>query len=160
MNTRYLLSHRWKRPAWIALLFFLACGVIHAFVWELDFPFLHWRGFNLFPGRFFPGAPASSHWIDVNITNTLLGMGIIVSALLAGFSAELREDEYVASMRLSALSWAVIVNYLLLLLAFLLFYDLSFFVAMEYNLFTTLLLFVFRFRYLLYRSGKNLPDEK
>lgn len=160
MNTRYLLPHRWKRPAWIALLFFLACGVIHGFVWEIDFPFLHWRVFNLFPDQFLPGAGGSSHWLDVNITNTLLGLGIIASALAAGFSAEAQEDEYVASMRLSALSWAVIVNYALLSLAFLLFYECSFLSAMEYNLFTTLLLFVFRFRYLLYQSGKSLPDEK
>lgn len=160
MTKQYLLPHRWKRPAWLSLLGFLVVGIVHAFVFEFDYPFLRWEVFNLFPVSVFPGSPKPSHWEEVNISNTLLGVGIILSALAAGFSAEDREDEYVSRLRLSALSWALIVNYGLLLLAFLLLYDFSFVSAMEYNLFTVLLLFVFRFRYLLYRSRKSLSDEK
>lgn len=160
MTTKYLLPHGWKAPAWIALFVFLVLGIIHSSLGEIDLPFLHRTVFNAFPGNFLSSAEPSSHWQQVNITNTILGIGIILSALAAGFSAEATEDEYVAGLRLSALSWAVIWNYGLLILAFLFLYDFSFLSAMEYNLFTVLLLFVFRFRYLLYRSRKNLPNEK
>lgn len=160
MNKQHLLPHRWKRPSWFSLLLFLSLGLVHTFFKELDYPFLHWKVFNLFPANILGSNTAPAHWTDVNIMNTILGIGIILSALAAGFSAERNEDEYVAKLRLAALSWALIVNYILLLIAFVLLYDFSFIAAMEYNLFTVLLLFVFRFRYLLYRSRKSLPDEK
>jgi ABC-type Fe3+-siderophore transport system permease subunit len=99
-------------------------------------------------------------FIDVNITNTIIGVLFITGALLVGFSREKREDEFIAGIRLSSLLWAVAVNYLLLLLAFIFIYGTPFLDVMLYNMFTVLILFIARFHYMLYKNSKPLTDEK
>jgi hypothetical protein len=71
---------------------------------------------------------------------------------MVGFSKEKIEDEYIASIRMNALVWAVFVNYSLLIVAFIFIYDLSFLNVMAYNMFTVLLLFIIRFHYLLFKK--------
>ena len=87
-------------------------------------------------------------------------MLFIIGALLVGFSKEKQEDEYIAEVRLNALLWAVLVNYCLLLAAFVFVYGLSFLTVMIYNMFTVLILFIARFHIALYRNAKNISDEK
>jgi hypothetical protein len=96
----------------------------------------------------------------VNLANTIVGILFIVSCLLVGFSREKNEDEFIDKIRLSSLLWAVLVNYLLLLFAFLFVYEIAFLNVMIYNMFTTLLIFILRFNYVLYRNSKFVSDEK
>lgn len=91
-----------------------------------------------------------------NITNTLIGTLFIAGALLVSFSKEKNEDEFIQSLRLSSLSWAVLVNYLLLALAFLFIYGMAFLQVMIYNMFTTLIIYIVRFNYVLYRNSKTI----
>ncbi|TMI78086.1 MAG: hypothetical protein E6H10_17830 [Bacteroidetes bacterium] len=95
-----------------------------------------------------------------NVTDTVVGVPFIIGALLVSFSKEKNEDEFIAEIRLSSLLWAVWVNYILLLVSFLLVYGSPFIEVMVYNMFTTLLIFIVRFNYLLYRNRKTVPDEK
>jgi len=94
-------------------------------------------------------------YIETSLTNTLLGSLFIIGGLLVSFSKEKIEDEYIASLRLSSLMWAVLLNYLILLLSFLLVYRLSFLDIMVYNMFTVLIIFILRFHYLIYKNSKN-----
>jgi hypothetical protein len=97
---------------------------------------------------------------ETNVTNTLVGSLFIIGALLVGFSKERNEDEFIAEIRLSSLLWAVLANYILLLVAFLFVYGSPFLEVMIFNMFTTLLLFIIRFNYLLYKNSKTVLDEK
>src|SRR5438034_604935 len=64
---------------------------------------------------------------NTNITNTIVGAGFLIGALLVSFSKEKNEDEFIAEIRLSSLLWAVCVSYTLLLVAFLFVYGSPFF---------------------------------
>lgn len=93
--------------------------------------------------------------LETNLTNTILGSLFIIGALFVSFSKEKIEDEYIASLRLSSIMWAVLLNYLILLLSFLLVYGLSFLDIMMYNMFTILIIFILRFHYLILKTSKN-----
>ncbi len=90
-----------------------------------------------------------------NIVNTLLGFLFITGALLVSFSKEKNEDEFIASLRQSSLLWAVLLNYILLALAFLFIYGLAFLQVMLYNMFTVLIIYIIRFNYVLVCSNKS-----
>ena len=109
------------------------------------------------------GFSKSGKWfvIDyVEMFNTIVGIFLIVSLLLVGFSKERIEDEYVKSLRLSSLQWAVVVNYIILIAAFLFVYDLDFMYVMIFNVFTVLIIYVARFNILLYMNSKKLKNEE
>lgn len=95
-----------------------------------------------------------------NITSTLLGVLFIVGGILSGFSKVREEDEYIRSMRLSALLWAVLLNYAILLLAFLLIYGIDFLSIMVYNMFTILIFYNARLHYMLYRSKLDTSHDE
>ena len=106
---------------------------------------------------------AETHYfsfVKANSTYTLAGLLFICSALLVGFSKEKTEDEFIANLRLSSLLWAVLVNYTLMLLAFIFVYGPSFLQVMMYNIFTVLAIFIVRFNYVLYKNAKSAADEK
>lgn len=143
-----LLPHRVKLPG---LVLFVTSGVIGLVqtVSGYELPALKCTVFSLVDSEFL-GKTHYFSWNQTNITSTLLGVLFIVGGMMAGFSKEQEEDEYTQSIRLSALTWSVWINYSFLLLAFLLVYGLDFLSVMVYNMFTTLLFFNLRYYYLLY----------
>lgn len=103
-----------------------------------------------------------THWglITKDITLTFVGVVFIIGAMLVGFSKEKKEDEFIAKLRLSSLMWAVWVNYILLLLAFIFIYGLGFLNVMIYNMFTVMLIFIGRFNFILFKNKMSAPNEK
>ncbi len=91
-----------------------------------------------------------------NLTDEIAAIGVIFSLLLIAFSREKVEDEMIGQLRLEALQWSVYANYIVLAIAILTLYDNAFFSVMIYNMFTVLLVFITRFRWLLYRSNHTL----
>lgn len=89
-------------------------------------------------------------------TDEIVAIGIILGLLLIAFSREKVEDEMISQLRLEALQWSVYANYLILTVAILAVYDLAFIDVMVYNMFTVLLVFVGRFRWLIYRNNHRL----
>src|SRR5699024_10076420 len=87
------------------------------------------------------------NFIKTDIVNTLIGVLFIIGGLMVSFSSERNEDEYIANLRLNSLLWAVLVNYLILLLMFLFIYGLGFLNVMVYNMFTVLIIFIAKFHY-------------
>lgn len=92
--------------------------------------------------------------IYTNVANTLIGTFFIVGGLLVSFSQEKNEDEFISSLRQSSLLWSVLVNYVLLALAFLFIYGMAFLQVMVYNMFTILIIYIIRFNYVLYRNNR------
>ena len=153
-----LFPHKAKLPG--LLLFFGSgiFGLVHI-ITRYELPLLNVPVFSLVNSELL-GKTDYFSVSTTNITSTLLGILFILGGLMAGFSKVNNEDEYIRTMRLSSLSWAVIMNYLILLLAFLLIYGIDFLTVMVYNMFTTLIFFNLRFHYLLYRStSAELHDE-
>jgi len=158
MNQFIILPNRCKKIGLIILGFSSVLGLLVMFN-ELEFSWLDMKTFalvsdtGLYKHQYFK-------FNETNLTNTIVGLFCIIGALMVGFSREKREDEYIRDTRLSALLWAVAVNYILLFFAFLLIYDTAFLSVMVYNMFTILLLFIIRFHYVLYRNSKSVSDEK
>ncbi|MCY7356493.1 MAG: hypothetical protein LH609_03320 [Rudanella sp.] len=71
------------------------------------------------------------------------------------FSRERIEDEMIGRMRLEALQWSVVVNYLILAVLILVSHGLGFFYILAHNMFTLLLVFIARMRWLMYRNTRQ-----
>lgn len=153
-----LLPHKYKKVGWILLIpaTILWIYLIYKGYDGLDIDvtvFAIISEFGLSEGQYFD-------LIQVDITNTLAGIFFIAGALLVIFSKERNEDEFIASLRQSSILWAVLVNYILLFLAFVFIYGFAFLTVMMYNMFTILIIYIIRFHYILYRNSQKLSDEE
>jgi hypothetical protein len=163
MTQSLLLPHRFKKIGWLILVPATILGIILA-IGDFDTDWFSTRVFAFFSdeiksGQFAEGGKLFS-FIHTNVTNTIVGVLFLIGALLTAFSREKQEDEYIEKLRLSSLLWAVWVNYILLLLAFIFVYGFAFLNVMIYNMFTILIIFIARFNYILYQNRKGATDEK
>ena len=161
MSSKLLLPNKLKIIGWCLFIPATIFGIIIS-ITDFEVSWLHAKVIALFNDDFFAttGKNQTFSIIDTNLTRTVVGVLFIIGALFVGFSKEKREDEFIEKLRLSSLLWAVWVNYILLLLAFLFIYGSTFLTVMMYNMFTVLLLFVLRFNFILYKNFKTVQDEK
>ena len=82
-----------------------------------------------------------------------------MGGMFVAFAKQKTEDEFIMKLRLLSFQWAILINYSLLLLCFIFIYDLSFLSVMVYNMFTVLILFIFRFHYLLYKFNDSTNEK-
>lgn len=153
MTQLLLLPHNYKRIGWIILVPVL---IIHILTITELIDVDTWTApvFAIYHDDFL----SESHsWsiIKTPILQTLMGVLFIIGALMVGFSKEKIEDEYIAQLRMNALIWAVVINYILLILAFIFIYGTPFLNIMIYNMFTILIIFIIRFHYLLFKHSKK-----
>ncbi|MBO0951486.1 hypothetical protein [Fibrella forsythiae] len=142
MTTRLLFPHRFRLIGWII---FVPSAILGLATMYADYE-ISWLKFGTIDSVF--GIAQN------NMTNELAGIGAIIGLVLAAFSEERLEDEMINQLRLEALQWSVYANYAVLAIAMLLFYDSDFFNVMVYNMFTMLLVFIGRFRWLIYRNDQ------
>lgn len=146
--TYWLLPHRFKVPG--VFLFIVSGGLgLLQIITGYEWPVLKLRVFAILNSELL-GKVSYFSWHETNVTATLLGMVFIAGGLMAGFSKEKQDDEYIRSLRWAALTWSVWLNYILLFLAFVFVYGVDFLSIMVYNMFTILLFFNARYYYLLY----------
>ena len=152
MSKSLLLSNKFKKIGWMIFIPSLVTGLCLAFT-GFEPGWLSGKMLSVFPSlssdRYFAV-------VHVNFVNTIVGLLFISGGLLVGFLKEKNEDEYIARLRLASLLWAVLVNYILLSVAFVFIYDTAFLSVMIYNMFTVLLIFIVRFNYILFRNSKSL----
>jgi len=156
MSNKLLLANKYKKVGWIIFIPSIILGLYKLIV-GFEPTWLNVKVFSIFPSFF---GKKYFNLVQVDLSTTILGILIIVGALLVGFTKEKNEDEFIAKIRLTSLLWAVLVNYLLLLIAFIFIYDTAFLNVMIYNMFTVLLIFIIRFNYILYKNSKSVSDEK
>ena len=144
MKKLYLLPHYCRSIGYVLLVSFLALGIAYM-GWGYELP---WLQYDRMPRG--SGLDFSNN----NFTDEVACIGIIVSLILIAFSKEKIEDEAIQFFRLEALQWAVYANYLVLILSILLCYGVKFFIVMTYNMFTILIIFIIRFRFVLYQHTK------
>lgn len=143
MKSKFLLPHAYKKIGWFISLPFIFLGFTWTYLTEADSKLSTMVGQQI--GR------AMGDYSD-----EFISIGIFVGLLLVSFSREKDEDEYISKIRLESLQLAVLVNYVLLILATVFIYDMAYFNVMIYNMFTILLIFIIRFHFLLYRQKKSL----
>lgn len=88
-----------------------------------------------------------------NYTDEVALTGMIIGLLLIAFSREKEEDEFINKIRLESLQWAILVNYILLIIATWAVYGFNFIDVMIYNMLTVLLIFIIRFHILIWRNN-------
>ncbi|RPD38022.1 hypothetical protein [Chitinophaga barathri] len=136
MKPKYLLPHVYKKIGWF-----------------IAIPFLTYAIYSYILGDIFT-LPYSADSLEnkIPLFGTIMLIGLFAGLLLVSFSKEKTEDEYISRLRLESLQLAVIINYILLIIAALALYGLDFLSVMTYNMFTVLLIFIIRFNFLLYRN--------
>jgi len=152
MLTKLLLPHRFKRIGWcLTILTGITAAILFSGSYQGSWLDLGSYGFI---SRTDMGTRHVTNLIynSTNILGQVVAALLIVSLLLVAFSKEKMEDEYIASIRSSAMIWAIWAYYLQLFLIFLLVYGPTFVSLMLYNIFTVLILFIARFHYLMNKA--------
>lgn len=151
MNTLKLLPNRFKKIGWSIFIPSLILGIISLTGIinspEISFPVFYNSGFPLSnedSGLF--------KTTEIDFFANLFGILIIIGGTLVGFSKEKIEDEYISSLRLKSVFWSLIITYSIVLVLFLAIFGTLFFTAMILIMFLPLVLYVFRFNYLLLKK--------
>lgn len=140
MNKSLLIPNRYKKIGFWIFLIFLVFGLLVRFA-DLQLPFLT-----------IPRVEKSILDDMINLTDELALTGIIIGLLFIAFSREKVEDEFISKMRLESLQWAVLINYILLIVATWLVHGFAYIDVMMYNMLTVLIIFIIRFHYTLRKN--------
>ena len=151
MKTLQLFPHRFKKMGWFIFIPSLIMGILTLSGVirnvEISVPVFFNNGLS-FTGDdvgFFKTT-------TIDLFPNLFGILIIIGGILVGFSKEQTEDEYISSLRLRSVFWSLIVSYTLILLLFVTVFGSVFFTMMILIMFLPLVLYVFRFNYLLLKK--------
>ncbi|AZB28217.1 MULTISPECIES: hypothetical protein [Chryseobacterium] len=149
MNTLQLFPNRYKKIGWFIFIPSLILGII-SLTGIINFPEVS------LPVFYNSGFPLNSEDLglfkttEIDFFTNLFGILIIIGGILTGFSKEEIEDEYISSLRLKSVFWSLFVTYSIILILFLTIFGTLFFTAMILIMFLPLVLYVFRFNYLLF----------
>ncbi len=151
MNTLQLFPNHFKKIGWFIFIPSLILGIL-SLTDVFDFPDVT---LPVFYNSGFPLSNEESGFFkntEIDFLPNLFGMLIIIGGIMVGFSKEKIEDEYISSLRLKSVFWSLIVTYFIVMLLFLTIFGSLFFTAMILIMFLPLVLYVFRFNYLLLKK--------
>ncbi|MDN4166262.1 hypothetical protein QWY31_12175 [Cytophagales bacterium LB-30] len=156
MTTIPLLPYRFKRWGWILVLPVLVAGILMN-VWVIE---PEWLSFSLesFDWRLFSDDFVGQARSE-NVFNELVVTVLLVAFFFLVFSKEKVEDEFIAQLRMESLLWAFFTHLLLLMIANWVFYGGTFLTVLMYNMFTPMVIYLARFRYVLFQTQKSTTDE-
>lgn len=157
MKTTFLLPNTFKKIGWSLII----TAILLLILSSGKTPFLNisLKVFAINSGHLFQGNEWFV-WIENSIIDELICSFFIIGSFFAGFSKAKFEDEYISKIRLESLAWATYLNYGILLISVIFVYGTSFLTVLTYNLFTTLIFFLLRFNWLMFKSQKLVLDEK
>lgn len=152
MKTNYLISNKFKIPGWILLIAGLIAGVF-LITSEFESDLLEVNVLAIFNGdSLFSDNEGFFKIIENSIVDEIIALCIIIGGLMVGFSKEKVEDEFIYKLRKDSLVWAIIFNYIVLIIMIVFIYEFTFFNVLVYNMFTPLLVFIIRFNFLKFKS--------
>ena len=146
MLTKILLPHRYQKIGWIIFIPF-AAFLFSENYFEFKFEFLE---LPIRVGGGFFDMPKEDFNNEVGL------IGVFLSLFMISFSREKEEDEFIQKLRLESLLIACYFYTFILIVGTLVFYGLGYLEFMGYNMFTIQLIFIARFRWVLYRERKSL----
>lgn len=156
MKSYYLFPSRWKKIGWIVFVPACLMGLVWIFLGE-DAIVFKTKVLALAVDEISFGDDSVSGFFEIvknNVVDEIIGILIIVGGLLVAFSKEEKEDELISKLRLESLVWATYINYIILVLAIILVYGISFYWIFIFNMFTILIIFIARFNFLLHKLKK------
>ena len=146
MNTLQLFPNRFKIIGWFIFIPSLILGLISlsgVMDFQISLPVIYNSGFLSDENQgFFKTA-------EIDLFPNLFGLLIIMGGILVGFSKEKIEDEYISSLRLKSVFWSLIVSYSIVFILFVTVFGSLFLTVMILIMFLPLVLYIFRFNYLL-----------
>ncbi|WP_131777637.1 hypothetical protein [Chryseobacterium sp. JAH] len=149
MNRLQLLPNRFKMIGWFIFLPSLILGLISlsgVMNFEISLPVIYNSGFfNDEEQGFLKNA-------EIDLFPNLFGLLIIIGGILVGFSKEKIEDEYISSLRLKSVFWSLIVSYSIVFILFVTVFGSLFLTVIILIMFLPMVLYVFRFNYLLLKK--------
>ena len=133
---------------------FIPSAIVHLFftkfnsdqLWRIKLPVII-NDEILGPAQYFK-------FTEVPLFNTIVGVLALTGLIFIAFAKTKSEDEYTNALRLNSWQWSVVINCILLLFCFLFMYGFAFLYVMVYNMYSILILFIIRFKYLLYKNDK------
>lgn len=146
MLTKMLLPRRFQLIGWI-MFFPLAILLVLNGFYDYEIDWLTWDNFR--SGDIFNTS-------NENFTNEISIVGTFLSLFFIAFSKEKQEDEYIQKLRLDSLLIAFYVYGLLTVLGTLVFYSVGYLEFMGFNMFSIQLVFILRFRWVMYRQQNTL----
>lgn len=150
-NTLKLFPNRFKKIGWFIFIPSLIMGILtltNLFAFpEISLPVFYNSGFPLSNEK--SGLFTKA---EIDLFPNIFGILIIIGGILIGFSKEKIEDEYISGLRLKSVFWSLAVTYSLILLLFLTVFGIAFFTVMILIIFLPLILYVFRFNYVLLKQ--------
>ena len=161
MKTNYLLPNQFKKIGWILFIPSFILGLFFV-IYQFQPKIFEIHVLAIIESGFEPWATGQNFCsiIKTNIVDELIGLVLIISSLFIAFSKERLEDELISKIRLESLVWATYVNYLILILAIIFVFGMSFLWVLVFNMFTILFFFIIRFNWALYKTRKLIQDEK
>jgi hypothetical protein len=149
MLTKVLLPHHYQKIGWITILpFSVLLFAINYLSFELSWLSVSQVSTDGIGKLFDPD--------KTNYSIEFALIGVFVSLFLIAFSKEKQEDEYIQKLRLDSLLLAFYVHTLILILGTLMFYGFGFLEFMGYNMFTIQLIFIGRFKWVLFQERHSL----
>ncbi len=154
MKTRFLFPHWCKLLGWWLAVPFLIFGIIYLsrenFIEQFE-PYTKYFEVRIPKWLVIDDESLTKqNFVTTNILDEIIIIALTLGLILVAFSKEKQEDEWVAQVRLESLQWGVLLNTGLIILATLIVYDFKYFNVLIYNVFTTLLIFIVRFNWVLY----------
>ena len=156
MKTNYLFPIVFRKIGWCLFVPFLVLGICYLFCDENTFEI---GGSNVL--ALFDGFSDTNYFCitkNDSWTDELIVIFLTISMLFIGFSREKDEDECITSIRMNALVWAIMVNSALLIVGTLLIYGLPYLNFMSIYMFSLLILFVFKYRWMIYKFRKTIEQ--
>jgi hypothetical protein len=95
---------------------------------------------------------------NYSFLDEILLTGMTIGLVMMAFAREKTEDEFIVSLRLRALQWAVLLNYALLLILNWFLFESNFMQMLIYNMFTVLAIFILWFNITLWKNA-SLTSE-
>ena len=144
MKSRFLFPYKWRKVGVILLVAGLLISFMHMYM-----------GRSLNAWRL-PETGMGEYTLHEMISDSILLM-LIGGLLLIAFTKEKIEDEQIAQLRLDSLHWAMYFNYAFLILSIIFISDWHTFINIAaHTIFTPLVFFIIRFRWVVYRLNSEL----
>jgi hypothetical protein len=150
-----MLSHRFKPWGWLLSVSAVVVWVLYNTMKEKLHLDIVVNAVTIVPDNGLFQSDKKGMITQIDLVPNLAGVMFLVGGLFLLLAKEKREDEYINAIRLNALHWAVTINYVLLLLCFLLMHGFGFLNVMLYNMFTVFIIYIARFQYLLFHNKPN-----
>ena len=147
MKTRFLFPYSWRKYGVVLFIIGVAISLIHVFL-DAHMVALHHHSFD-----------GKTDFREL-VTDIIL-LTLICGLLLIAFTKEKIEDEHIAQLRLDSLQWSIYFNYIGLIICIVLITNWHMFIGIAAHfIFTPLLFFIIRFRWVIYQANSQLKHRE